>query len=116
RKMQFGPGGGGTEDIKDGKVEMERWMRRDPIVGCEVEIRRGPVDEIRYARVSDWNSLRYTRRAGSVHDVSGIIICALVVNGLLGEPDDIIATENIRVSIGKRASAFERRCFESDPC
>ena len=114
--MQFGPAGEGTEDIKDGKVEMERWMCRDPIVVRELEIRRGPVDEVRYARVSDWNSLRYTRGARSVHDVSGIFMCAFVVNGLIGEPDDIIATENIRVSIGKRAPAFDRRCFESDPC
>src|SRR4030095_3276475 len=114
--MQFGPAGEGTEDIKDGKVEMERWMRRDPIVARELEIRCGPVDEVRYARMSDWNSLRYTRGARSVHDVSGIIMCAFVVNGLIGEPDNVIATENIRVSIGERAPTFERRGFEFDSC
>src|SRR5262245_24928564 len=114
--MQFGSAGERTEDIKDGKVEMERWMRRDPIFGRELEIRRGPVDEVRYARMGDSNSLRYTRGPGGVHDVSGIIMCAFVANRLSGEPDDVIAAESIRVSIGKRAPTFERRGFESDPC
>src|SRR5262245_341748 len=111
--MEFGPAGKSPENVKDRKVKMERRMRRDSIVRREHEIRRGPVDEVRHACVSDRNSFRDTRGAGGVHDISGIVVRILVANGFIGEPEDVIPTELITGTIGRRAPTFERRSFES---